>query len=157
IDIDQIRAFALRGDDMVVPDLVEESARRGHTGNPSDASALAAAGRRRLGCRSRARPGALGDACRLTRETAQIIELCPAHHPATHYFNGSNPRRVERKDAFNSLAVRDLAQGKVRVDAGVLAGDAHPFKGLDALALALDYSDHDPHRITRLEFRHRSV
>src|SRR6267378_2199629 len=101
--------------------------------------------------------GSLDDARPFAGEAAQVIELRPADHPATHYFDRGDPRRIERKDAFNSLAVGDLAQGEVRVDAGVLAGNANSFEGLDALALAFDHPDHDAHRITRLEFRHRPV
>src|ERR1700738_280267 len=112
---------------------------------------------RRLGSGPQAGAGSLDDARSFAGEAAQVIELRPADHPATHYFDHGDPRRIKRKDAFNSLAVGDLAQGEVRVDAGVLAGDANSFEGLDALALAFDHPDHDPHRIARLEFRHRPI
>ena len=36
IDVDQVGAFALRGDDVVLPDLVKEGARRGHGCGHSD-------------------------------------------------------------------------------------------------------------------------
>src|SRR5215472_9515621 len=121
--------------------------------------------RRRFGFSRRARAGAfglgaqtrtraLGDARALAGATAQIIQLGAAHHPAAHHLDRGDARGIERKDALHPLAVGDLAQGEVRVDAGVLARDAYPFEGLDALALALDDPDHDPDRVAGLKFRH---
>src|SRR5947199_3475639 len=86
------------------------------TENPFNELALASAGRRRLGCRSRACPGALGDARRLTRAAAQIIEFRSSDHAATHHLDRGDPGRIEREDTLHALAIRDLAQGKVRVD-----------------------------------------
>ena len=40
---------------------------------------------------------------------------------------------------------------------GVLAGDADALEGLDALALAFDDAQADPHRVAGLERRHRPL
>src|ERR1700730_7780058 len=100
---------------------------------------------------------ALGDARRLAAAAAQVIQLGPPHVAAAHHLDRADARRVEREDALDPLAVRDLAQCEIRVDPGILAGDAHPFESLDALALALDDPDADPHRVAGLERRHRAL
>src|SRR5260370_389451 len=133
IDVDQVSAFALRGDDMALPDLVEEGARRGHDGTPLF---WIGACRRRLGSGAQAGAGALDDARPFAGEAAQIIELRPADHPATHHFDRGDPRRIERKDAFNALAVGDLPQRQVRVHAAVLPANANPSAALSPPALA---------------------
>src|SRR5438270_3329865 len=158
IDVDQVGALALWGDHMALPDLVEERAWPGHLLNPLFWPLLRLGARRcRPGGRPRARAGALGDARPLTGAAAQIIELGPPDYAAAHHFDRRDPRRIEREDALHALAVGNLAQGKVRVDAGVFARDANAFEGLDALALALHDPEHHAHRISRLEFRHRPV
>src|ERR1700682_988945 len=86
---------------------------------------------------------ALGDARLFAPETAQIIKFGAPYRAAAHDLDRADPRRVEREDAFHPFAVGDLAQGEVRVDPGILAGDAHPFKGLDALPLVYDDADPD--------------
>src|SRR6266540_152842 len=96
---------------------------------------------------------ALGDARRLAPAAAQVIQLRAPHRAAAHHLDRADARRVERKDALDPLAVGDLAQGEVRVDPGVLAGDAHPLKGLDPLALAFDDPDADLDRVAWLERR----
>src|SRR5262249_32156117 len=93
----------------------------------------------------------------LASAAAQIIELCAPHHAAPHHLDRGDPRRIERKDAFYPFAVGDLAQGEIRVYAGVLTADAYPFEDLDALALALDHFDADPHCVARLKSRYRPV
>src|SRR5262249_20439010 len=66
-------------------------------------------------------------------------------------------RRIERKYALYTLAIGDLAEGEIGVDAGVLAGDTDPFKSLHPLTLAFDYSEADPHGVPRIKVRHRPV
>src|ERR1700730_5922207 len=100
---------------------------------------------------------ALGDARRLAPAAAQGIELGPPSRAAAHDLDRADARRVEREDALDPLAVGDLAQCEVRVDPGILAGDAHPLESLDALALALDDADADPHRVAGLKRRHRPL
>ena len=100
---------------------------------------------------------ALGDARRLAAAAAQVIELGAPHGAAAHHLDRGDARRMQREDALDPFAVGDLAQGEVRVDAGVLAGDADALEGLDALALALDDAQADAHRVARLKRRHRPL
>jgi hypothetical protein len=100
---------------------------------------------------------ALGNACRLARAAAQIIELRPAHHAAPHYIDRRDPRRVEGEDALHAFSVRHFAQCEVRIDAGVSAADAHALEDLDALALAFDDPHTHPHRVPRLKFGHGTL
>src|SRR5579862_1110020 len=100
---------------------------------------------------------ALGDAGRFAAAAAQVIELGAAHVAAAHHLDRGDARRMQREDAFDALAVGDLAQRKVRVDAGVLSGDADALEGLDAFALALDDAQADLNGIARLERRHRPL
>src|SRR5579871_5522209 len=112
-------------------------------------------GFRRFGIAPSRVAAALVDARGFAGAAAQVVELGPPHRTAPHHLDRGDARRVERKDALDPFAVGDLAQGEVRVDPGVLAGDANAFEGLDALALALDDADADAHRIARLERRDR--
>src|SRR5712671_3380045 len=98
-----------------------------------------------------------GDPRRLAPAAAQVIQLGPPHRAAAHDLDRADPRRIERENALDPLAVGDLAQCEVRVDPGVLAGDAHPLEGLYAFAFALDDADADLHRVARLEGRDRPV
>ena len=153
-----------RVDDVAVPDLVEQGARLGHhrapsfpavmvgrdLGHPRDDAWLPGARPGRtsrhasLSAATRARSrrlslaAALGDAGRLAAAAAQVIELGAPHVAAAHDLDRGDARRMQREDALHALAVGDLAQGEVRVDAGVLAADADALEGLDALALAFD-------------------
>src|SRR5579863_8203704 len=97
------------------------------------------------------------DAGALAGASAQIIELGAPRHATPHHLDRRDARRMQRKDALDPLAVGNLAQREVRVDAGVFAGDADALEGLHALALALDHLDADAHRIARLEFRHAAL
>src|SRR5258708_10853010 len=96
---------------------------------------------------------ALGDARLFAPEAAQIIKFGAPYRAAAHNLDRADPRRVEWEDAFHPFAIGDLAQGEVRIDPGVLAGDAHPLEGLDAFALAFDDAHADLHRVARLERR----
>src|SRR4051794_7504851 len=73
---------------------------------------------------------ALGDARRLAGAPAQVIELGAADLAAAHDLDRGQARRVEREDALDALAVRDLAQREAGVDAGVAAGDADALERL---------------------------
>src|SRR5258708_2078993 len=98
---------------------------------------------------------ALGDACRFTATAAQVIELGASDRTAAHHLDRGDARRMERKDPFHPFAIGNLAQCEVRVDPGILAGDADALEGLDALALAFDDAQADAHRVPGLEWRHR--
>src|SRR5271168_3186873 len=86
-------------------------------------------GRRRRCFLAPAVARAFGDARPLAGATAQIIEFRPPHDAAPHHLDCGDPRRIQREDALHTLAVRNLAQGKARIDAGVLAADAYAFEG----------------------------
>src|SRR4051812_7270032 len=58
---------------------------------------------------------ALLDARRLAGAAAQVIELGAAHLAAAHDLDRGEAGRVEREDALDPLAVRDLAQREARV------------------------------------------
>src|SRR5262249_13192900 len=61
--------------------------------------------------------------------------------------------RVDRKNALDTLAIRDLADGEILVEAAARAGDADAFIGLDAGARTLGHLDIDAKRVARREFR----
>src|SRR5262249_5785593 len=60
-------------------------------------------------------------------------------------------RRVQREDALDALAVRNLAHREILVEALAGAADAHALIGLHAGALALDHLDVDDHGVARGE------
>src|SRR5277367_716861 len=104
---------------------------------------------------ARAVARALGDASRLAGEAAQVIELRPPDRAAAHDLDQGDARRIEREDALDSLAIGNLPQREVRVEAGILTGDADALERLDALAFAFDDLDADAHCVTRLKAWHR--
>src|SRR5437868_1839833 len=79
----------------------------------------------------------LGDARAFAGAPAQVVELGAPDDALAHHGDAVDVRRVQREDALDALAEADLAHREVRADALVRAGDAHPFVGLDAGALAL--------------------
>src|SRR5262249_36969410 len=68
---------------------------------------------------------ALGDARLLAGAAAEIIELGAANGAFAHHLDRDDARRIEREDALDALAIGNLAQGEARIDAGILARDAH--------------------------------
>src|ERR1700676_2015430 len=94
---------------------------------------------------------ALGDARRSAGAAAQVIELGASDRPAPDHVDRGDARRIKWKDAFDTFAIGNFAQGEVGIDPGVLAGDADALEGLDALALALDDLDADAHGIAGIE------
>src|SRR3954454_3242764 len=95
----------------------------------------------------------LGDARGLAAQTAQVIELGAAHLAAAYDLDRVDHRRIERKDALHALAIGDLADGEVLIEAGARPSDADALIGLDAGALALHHLDVDQHRIARAKIR----
>src|SRR5260370_42287601 len=81
--------------------------------------------------------GALGDARRLAAPIAKVIELGAAHLAAPQNLNRIDYWRIDGKDPLDALAVGDLANGEILVEAPAAARDANAFVGLDAGALAL--------------------
>src|SRR5262245_11792479 len=129
-----------------------------HCGRLGDRSGSGlCAGASAVGAGPHAVAGALGDPRRLAGAAAEVIELGPANHAATNHLDRGDARRIERKNPLHPLPIGDLAQSKVRVDAGVLAADAHALENLDALALVFDDLDADPHRVTRIKPWDRTI
>src|SRR4051794_8238899 len=91
---------------------------------PATASLLRV-GRRGLGRgavgRGHGLAAALLDARRLAGAAAQVIELGAADAAAAHDLDRGEAGRIEREDALDPLAIRDLAQREARVDPGRLA------------------------------------
>src|SRR5262245_48280204 len=96
---------------------------------------------------------ALDDARRLAAASAQIIELGASHLAATHDLDRVDHRRIEREYALNALAIRDLTNREVLVEARAGAADADAFVGLNAAFLALDHLDVDEERVAWLKIR----
>src|SRR5579875_2389902 len=99
-----------------------------------------------------ARVAAFGDARRLAGAAAQIIELGATHGTLADDGNRLDVGRIEREDALDAFAERNLADGERRAHALVGAGDAHALEILHAGAVALDHLDADAQRVTRAEF-----
>src|SRR4029450_11973412 len=100
----------------------------------------------------RTRVAALGDTGRLAAAAAEIIELGAAHGAAAHHLDRIDDRRIEREDALDAFAERNLADREVRVHALVGAGDAHALVHLDAAAVAFDDFHADAQRVAGAEF-----
>src|SRR5215467_12101034 len=94
---------------------------------------------------------ALDDARRLAAASAQVIELGAAHLAAAHHLDRVDHRRIEREHALDALAIRDLANREVLVEAGAGAADADALVGLNPGLLALDHLDVDEQGIARLK------
>ena len=69
-----------------------------------------------------ARIRALEDAGRLAAAAAQIIELRATHLAAAEDLDLGDVGRVDREHALHALAVGNLADGEVLVDAGARSG-----------------------------------
>src|SRR3546814_13496533 len=86
----------------------------------------------------------LADARRLAGAATQVVELRTAHIAAAHHLDGIDARAVQREDALDTLAVRQLAHGEGGVEAAVAARDADALESLAALARAFA---HDRKRV----------
>src|SRR5580704_1816929 len=93
----------------------------------------------------------LADAGRFAPAAAQIIELGATDLAAAHDLDRVDHRRIEREDALDAFAIRNLPHGEVLVQAAAGAADADTFISLHAGALALDDLDVDHDGIPRLE------
>jgi hypothetical protein len=56
----------------------------------------------------------LGNAGRLTRAATQVVKLGAAHVAPAHDLDRIDDRRIEREDALDALAERNLADGEAR-------------------------------------------
>src|SRR6185436_185394 len=94
---------------------------------------------------------------RFAAGTTQIIELRATHDALAVHLDGNDIRRIEREDALDALAERNLADSEGGTEALVRAGNAHAFIILDAGAIALDDLHADFQRVTGTEFRNLLV
>src|SRR5579871_5448888 len=92
------------------------------------------------------------DAGRFAFQPTQVVELGTAHFAAALDRDGIDRRAVRLEHALHARAVRDLAHGESRVEAGILLRDAHAFVGLHALAVAFLHLDVDDDRVAGPEF-----
>src|SRR5690349_20210047 len=95
---------------------------------------------------------ALGDTGGLTGPAAQVVKLGAAHGTAAHDLDLVDDRRIEREDALDALAERNLANSEAGSDALIGAGDAHALERLHAGAVAFDHLDADAKRVAGAEF-----
>src|SRR5689334_4018535 len=85
-----------------------------------------------------ARVAALGNTSRLTGAATQIVELGATNGTAADDLDLVDDRRIERENALDTFAERNLADGEAGADALVGAGDADAFERLDAATVAFD-------------------
>ena len=104
-----------------------------------------------------ARVLALGNTGGLAAAATQIIELGAAHAAVAHHLDGLDQRRMDREDALDALAIGNLADGEVLVDAAAGAADAYAFIGLNAGALAFHHLDVDADGVAGAKFRHAAL
>src|SRR3546814_12555781 len=95
----------------------------------------------------------LADARRLAGAATQVVELRTAHIAAAHHLDGIDARAVQREDALDTLAVRQLAHGEGGVEAAVAARDADALESMDELARAFDHLHVHAHGSARSEQR----
>src|SRR2546430_9162812 len=95
----------------------------------------------------------LADPRRFAGEPTQEVELGAAHATLAHQLDLGDRRRVQREDALDPDARRDLAHGERRIDPGTAAGDADALERLQALLVALADPHHHADRVARIERR----
>src|SRR5688500_10116844 len=100
---------------------------------------------------------ALGDARGLAAAVAQVIQLGAADGTAADDLDRVDARAIQREDALDALAIADLADGEVAVQAGILAADADALISLHALARAFDDLDVHLDGVAGLEVRDLAV
>src|SRR4051794_11185949 len=100
-----------------------------------------------------AHAGILGNAGRLAAAVAQIIELGAPHLAAAHDLYAFDHRRINREDALDAFAIRNLADREILLEAGAGAGDDDAFIGLHAGTRSFGDAHVDADRVARLEFR----
>jgi hypothetical protein len=93
------------------------------------------------------------DACSLTGEVTQIVELGAAHITTTLHFYLGHQRRIRGKNALHPFTVGDFADRESRVQATITAGNANNFKNLESLAVALLHFHVNGDRVTRTKSR----
>src|SRR3546814_13988671 len=92
---------------------------------------------------------ALRNTRRFTGAAPQIIELRTTDGALADDGNAVDVGRIEREDALDAFAERQLAHGEVRAHALVRARAAHALEILDAGALAFDDAPAARHTVAR--------
>src|SRR6185503_16318261 len=96
---------------------------------------------------------ALLDARRLTREVAEVVQLRATDAAATSNDDLGEHRAVDREDALDTDAVRDLADGERFADARATTRNAHAFERLNALLFAFLHAHVDAKGVAGTESR----
>src|SRR2546430_5367503 len=84
-------------------------------------------------------------------QSTQEVELGAAHATFAHQLDLRDRWRVQREDALDAHARRDLPDGERRVDPGTAAADADAFERLQPLLVALTYPYHHADGVARIE------
>src|SRR5690606_7666455 len=79
----------------------------------------------------------LADPGRLAAQPPQVVELGAPHAPAPDQLDRVDRRRVDREDALDADAARDLADREALTDTRATPADAHALEDLDPLLFAL--------------------
>ena len=95
----------------------------------------------------------LAHACRLALQLAQEIQLRAANTGSPQDVDLVDDRRVQREDALDALAERDLAHGKGRARPAAVHPDHHPLEHLDAFLVAFTHLHVHANGIARLDRR----
>jgi hypothetical protein len=90
---------------------------------------------------------------RLALQLAQEVQLRAADLGGAQDLDLVDDRRVEREDALDALAERDLADREGRARAAPVHADHHAFEHLDALLVAFAHLDVYLHGVPRLDRR----
>src|SRR6202521_489901 len=91
------------------------------------------------------------DAGRLAAQRAQVVELGAPHLAAPDHLDAAERRRVQREDALDADAARDLAYGESLAGAAAPPANHHALEDLDPLLVAFDDPHVDTHRIAGAE------
>src|SRR5579864_2422116 len=91
------------------------------------------------------------DAGRLAAQRAQVVELGAPHLAAPDHLDAAERRRVQREDALDADAARDLPHGEGLASAAAAPADDHALEDLDAFLVTLDDPHVDAHRVAGAE------
>ena len=83
---------------------------------------------------------------------AKIIQFCLAHVTATLKLDAVYKRTEGLESSLHTHTVRDLTNGKGRVEAAITLADDDSFEGLQSLAIAFLDLDLDNHCVSGAEF-----
>src|SRR5262249_4794615 len=93
------------------------------------------------------------NACGLTAQRAQVVQLGAADSAAAHELHRRDRRAMHREEALHAHTGRDLPHGEVLADATTALGDDQPLECLEPFLIALANPYHHPDRVSRIERR----